>query len=67
FGLPLAGAFLHTMAGMFMVKGLFGVISFFDMKVFVGSIVGVSALFAAVYGASYFITAKTYYRIVRQG
>ncbi len=67
FGLPLAGAFLHTMAGMFMVKGLFGVISFFDMKVFGCSIAGVSALFAAVYGASYLITAKTYYRIVRQG
>ncbi|MBD5477450.1 MAG: hypothetical protein HDR17_15970 [Lachnospiraceae bacterium] len=67
FGLPLVGALLHTMAGMFMVKGLLGVLSFFDMKVFVGSIVGVSVLFAAVYGASYLITAKTYYRIVRQG
>ncbi|MBD5516758.1 MAG: hypothetical protein HDR06_19515 [Lachnospiraceae bacterium] len=67
FGLPLVGALLHTMAGMFMVKGLLGVLSFFDMKVFVGSIVGVSVLFAAVYRASYLFTAKTYYRIVRQG
>lgn len=67
FGLPLAGALLHTMAGMFMVKGLFGVISFFNMKVFASSIAGVSALFAAVYGASYLFTARTYYRIVKQG
>ncbi|MDE6845293.1 MAG: FtsX-like permease family protein [Lachnospiraceae bacterium] len=66
FGLPLAGALLHTMAGMFMVKGLFAVISFFDMKIFIGSIAGVSALFVAVYGASYLFTAKTYYRIVKQ-
>lgn len=67
FGMPLAGALLHTMAGMFMVKGLFAVLSFFDMKIFAGSIVGVSALFVAVYGASYLFTAKTYYRIVKQG
>lgn len=66
FGLPLAGALLHTMAGMFMVKGLFAVISFFDMKIFVVSITGVSVLFAMVYGASYLFTAKTYYRIVKQ-
>lgn len=66
FGLPLAGAILHTLAGMFMVKCLFAVISLFDMRLFVGSIVGVSALFVAVYGVSYLITAKTYYRIVRQ-
>ena len=67
FGLPLVGALLHTMAGMFMVKGLLGVLSFFDMKIFIGSIAGVSVLFAAVYGASYLFTAKTYYRIVKQG
>ena len=67
FGLPFVGALLHTMAGMFMVKGLLGVLSFFDMKIFIGSIAGVSVLFAAVYGASYLFTAKTYYRIVKQG
>lgn len=67
FGLPLAGALLHTLAGMFMVKCLFAVISLFDMQVFVGSIIGVSVLFVVVYGISYLITAKTYYRIVRQG
>lgn len=66
FGLPLAGALLHTMAGMFMVKCLFAVISLFDMRLFVGSIIGVSALFVVVYGVSYLVTAKTYYRIVKQ-
>lgn len=66
FGLPLAGALFHTMAGMFMVKCLFAVISLFDMRLFVGSIIGVSALFVVVYGVSYLITAQTYYRIVRQ-
>ena len=67
FGLPLAGALTHTAAGMFMVKGLFAVLSLFDMRLIVGSSIGVSVLFAAVYGASYLVTAKTYYRIVKQG
>ena len=66
FGLPLAGALLHTMAGMFMVKGLFATISLFDMRIFVGSIAGTAAAFVVVYGVSYLITAKKYYRIVKQ-
>lgn len=65
FGLPLMGALFHTMAGAFMVKRLFAVISLFDMKILVGSIIGVSLLFVAVYGVSYLITARTYYRIVK--
>ncbi len=67
FGLPLAGALLHTLAGMFMVKCLFAVISLFDMRIFAGSTIGVSAMFVLVYGVSYLITARTYYRIVKQG
>ncbi len=31
------------------------------------SIIGVSAMFVLVYGVSYLITARTYYRIVKQG
>lgn len=65
FGLPLAGALFHTMAGMFMVKCLFAVISLFDMRIFAWSIIGVSAMFVFVYGVSYLITARTYYRIVK--
>lgn len=67
FGLPLAGAFMHTAAGMFMVKELLAVIFLFDIRLLVGCVIGVSALFAVVYGASYLATAKTYYRIVKQG
>ncbi|MDE7429218.1 MAG: hypothetical protein K2N00_08135, partial [Lachnospiraceae bacterium] len=67
FGLPLLGALMHTAAGMFMVKGLFAVLSLFDMQLIVESSIGVSVLFATVYGASYLVTAKTYYRIVKQG
>ncbi|MDE7232014.1 MAG: hypothetical protein K2N37_02920, partial [Lachnospiraceae bacterium] len=66
FGLPLLGALMHTAAGMFMVKGLFAVLSLFDMQIIAGSSIGVSLLFAVVYGASYLVTTKTYYRIVKQ-
>ena len=67
FGLPLFGALMHMVAGMFMVKGLFAVLSLYDMQIIVGSSIGVSLLFAAVYGTSYLVTAKTYYRIVKHG
>ncbi|MDE7232704.1 MAG: ABC transporter permease, partial [Lachnospiraceae bacterium] len=66
FGLPLLGALMHTAAGMFMVKDLFAVLSLFDIQIIAGSSIGVSVLFAAVYGISYLVTAKTYYRIVKQ-
>lgn len=67
FGLPLAGALFHTMAGMFMVKGLMAAISLFDMELILRCTVSVMILFVAVYGISYLFTAKTYYKIVRQG
>lgn len=65
FGLPLAGAVMHTAAGMFMVKGLMGALEFFRVDLLFWSTVGVVVVFMAVYGASYLMTAKTYYRIVR--
>ncbi len=67
FGLPLAGAVLHTAAGMFMVKGLMAVISFFRVDILLWSTIGVVALFVAVYSFSYMATARAYYRIVRHG
>lgn len=67
FGLPLAGAVLHTAAGMFMVKGLMAVISFFRMDILFWSTIGVVVLFVVVYSFSYMVTAKAYYRIVRHG
>ncbi len=65
FGLPLAGAVMHTAAGMVMVKGLMGVVSFFRADLLFWCTVGVIVVFMAVYGVSYTMTAKTYYRIVR--
>ena len=65
FALPLVGAGGHTVAGMFMVEGLMGVLSLFDHRLLVCCALGVTALFAAVYGISYFVTARTYYKIVR--
>ena len=67
FALPLIGAISHTIAGMFMVKGLMAVLSFHRNDILIFSTVGVIALFAAVYGASYMVTARAYYRIVRHG
>ncbi len=65
FGLPLAGAVMHTAAGMVMVKGLMGAVSFFRVDLLFWCTVGVIVIFMAVYGISYMMTAKTYYRIVR--
>ena len=65
FGLPLAGAVMHTAAGMVMVKGLMEAVSFFRVDLLFWCTVGVIVIFMAVYGISYMMTAKTYYRIVR--
>ena len=65
FGLPLVGAVMHTTAGMFMVKGLMGALEFFRLDLLFFSTVGVIVAFVAVYGASYLMTAKTYYKIIK--
>ena len=65
FGLPLVGAVMHTTAGMFMVKGLMGALEFFRLDLLFFSTVGVIVAFVVVYGASYLMTAKTYYKIVK--
>ncbi len=67
FALPLIGAISHTVAGMFMVKGMMAVLSLHRSDILIFSTVGVIGVFVAVYGASYMMTARTYYRIVRQG
>lgn len=64
FALPLIGAVLHTMAGMFMVRKLLGVVSLFNKALLFGSTAGVIIIFSAVYIISYLITARTYYGIV---
>lgn len=66
FFLPLAGAFLHTAAGLVMVNGLLAALRFFDTALLIRCCVGVSAVVAVLYAGSYMMTAKTYYRIVRK-
>ena len=66
FGLPLAGALVHTLAGMFMVKQLMVMIGFFDIGLMIECAVGVSLVFILIYVISYWRTARTYYRIVNR-
>lgn len=66
FFLPLAGAFLHTAAGLVMVNGLLAALRFFDTGLLLRCCVGVAAAVAVLYGGSYLMTAKTYYRIVKK-
>lgn len=66
FGLPLVGALVHTLAGMFMVKQLMVMIGFFDIGLMIECAVGVSVVFMLIYVISYWRTARTYYRIVNR-
>ncbi len=65
FFLPLAGALLHTTAGMFMINSLLMALRFFDTKLLIRCCVGVAAGFTLLYTVSYLLTARTYYKIVR--
>ena len=66
FYLPLAGAFLHTMAGMHMVIILMGSIHFYERNLIIATALGICVLFTLVYIFCYRRTARTYYRIVRR-
>ena len=65
FGLPLAGAILHTAVGMRMVYMLLGAIGFFEMQLLIGCTAAGCLVFALVYGFSYRRSSLAYYRIVR--
>lgn len=64
FFMPLAGALLHTFAGMFMVDNLMAALQLFDSHLMVVSTIMISLVFILIYGISYLTTAKTYYRII---
>lgn len=64
FLLPLAGALMHTWAGMFMVNSLMAALGLFDNRLMVMGGIWVSLVFVSVYGISYMTTSKTYYKIV---
>lgn len=66
FFLPLAGALLHTAAGLVMVNGLLAALRFFDTGLLIRSCVAVAGAVALLYAGSYLMTARTYYRIVRK-
>jgi len=63
---PLLVAILHTMAGFNMISGLLGTINLYSTKLIILCALIVSGLFIVIYGLSYNITSKTYYRIVRK-
>ncbi len=65
FLLPLAGAVLHTCAGMFMVENLMAALGLHDSRLMILMTALVCLLFVFVYGISYLTTARTYYKIVR--
>lgn len=65
FCLPLAGAVLHTTAGMFMVEQLMATIKLFNTSLMIVCTILVEILFIVLYGISYLMTARTYYRIVK--
>lgn len=64
FFLPLAGALMHTAAGMFMVNNLMAALGLFHNSLIAGCTIMVALIFIFVYGISYLRTARTYYRIV---
>ncbi|MDE7286163.1 MAG: ABC transporter permease, partial [Lachnospiraceae bacterium] len=62
FLLPLAGALMHTCAGMFMVENLMAALGLFDGQLMILWTALVSLMFVFIYGISYLTTAKTYYK-----
>ena len=67
FFLPLLGAVMHTVAGLFMVDQLFTTLRFFNGSLLVSCAACITVVFVIFYGLSYLMTAKTYYKIVRWG
>lgn len=65
FFLPLVGAVAHTAAGLVMVNVLLAALRFFDTGLLIRCCVGVAVVVALLYAASFWVTARTYYRIVR--
>ncbi len=65
FGMPLAGALLHTVVGMRMVYMLMGAIDFFEPQLLAACTAVCCLIFAVLYAASYRRTSMAYYRIVK--
>lgn len=66
FGLPLVVAILHTMMGLRITIRLLYTLNLYDEKLIVLCALGIIAIFTVFYIFSYFITAHTYYNIVKR-
>ena len=66
FFLPLFMAVLHTAAAFGMMSRLLGTLDLFDTRLIAICGIVVSGFFALLYGVSYIMTSKAYYRIVKQ-
>lgn len=66
FFLPLVIAVAHTIAAFGMVSKLLGAVYLFDTRLIAVCGVIVVGMFVCLYGGSYLLTSKSYYRIVKQ-
>ena len=63
---PLVTALLHTIGGFNMIARLLNTLSLYDTGLIIRCGLVVAGLFTLLYGFSYSITSRTYYRIVKQ-
>ena len=66
FFLPLIFAIMHTIAGLGMISQLLSVLLLFDKTLILIIGVIVAVIFMILYGLTYLLTSKAYYRIVKQ-
>lgn len=66
FFLPLLFAVLHTMAGFGIISELLNTLFLFNRTLIIITAVIVSSIFAVLYGLSYILTSKIYYKLVSQ-
>jgi len=65
FFIPLAGAILHTAAGMPMIIKLMGAIGMYDIRILLWCGMAAVIAFCLIYISSYILTARAYLKIVR--
>ncbi len=65
FGLPLVAAIIHTFVSLNMTICLLYALDLFNTNFIIFCAFGTIVVFGVVYGISYLLTAKTYYKIVK--
>lgn len=66
FGLPLAVAILHTIMGLRMTINLLYALNLYNTKLIELCALAIIAIFTVFYILSYFVTANTYYKIIKR-